>query len=68
MYHAGALEVDYGPDFLGYASIAADKKIRCVVPTQPSRPSEAAAAMRELVEGLGGNCGECRCCPLGRGD
>jgi len=65
MQYQDALIVDHGPNFIGQA-FKTDKGIVCAIPRQLLPRSAASAAMRELVEGLGGNCGECRNCPVGR--
>lgn len=65
MLHRDALIVDYGPTFLGLAT-KIDKEIVCVVPCQRKSRSRAKALMRELVEDLGGKCGGCPNCPLGK--
>lgn len=67
MLYKDALIVDYGPGFLGLAH-KIDEGIVCVVPHQLNPRGTGASVMRELVEGLGGNCGECRGCPLGIDD
>ncbi|MFD3814941.1 hypothetical protein ACFWRZ_07735 [Streptomyces rubiginosohelvolus] len=64
MLYQDALIVDYGPNFAGQA-LKTDKGIVCVIPRQLHPRTAASTAMRELVEGLGGNCGECRNCPVG---
>lgn len=65
MMHRDALIVDFGSQFLGHA-FRIDNEIVCVVPEHAQTSQTAAAAMRELVRGLGGTCGECRDCPLGQ--
>lgn len=67
MLYRDALIADYGPNFAGQA-LKLDEGIVCIVPRQLLPRSAANAVMRELVEGLGGNCGECRNCPVGSGD
>lgn len=67
MLYRDALIVDYGPGFYGQAT-KTDEGIVCVVPGQLAPHSADAGLMRELVENLGGNCGECRNCPLGNRD
>lgn len=67
MLYGDALIADHGPNFMGQA-LKLDKGIVCVIPPQLQPHSAASAAMRELVEGIGGNCGECRNCPVGRSD
>lgn len=65
MKHNGALIVDYGPKFDGSA-VRTDEGIVCVVPSQIRARPEAQASMRELVRDLGGECGHCLNCPMGR--
>lgn len=65
MLYGDALIGDYGPDFFGQV-LKVNKGIVCVVPRQLESRSAVRVAMRELVEGLGGSCGECRNCPIGR--
>lgn len=65
MQHNGALIVDYGSKFDGSA-VRTDSGIVCVVPIQIRTRPEAQASMRELVRDLGGECGHCPNCPLGR--
>lgn len=65
MLYGDAFIADYGPKFKGQA-LKLDDRIVCVVPPQLRPRSTAGAVMRELVEGLGGSCGECRNCPVGR--
>lgn len=67
MLYIGALIVDYGPGFQGQAT-KGDKGIVCAVPGQPNNRIEVRNMMRELVRGLGGECGNCRLCPSGRDD
>jgi hypothetical protein len=67
MLQEGALIVDYGPDFHGTA-LKTDIGIVCVIPRQLQPHSEDGSVLRELVQGLGGNCGQCDGCPLGRQD
>lgn len=67
MLYGDAFIADYGPDFKGQA-LKIDEGIVCVVPRQAQPRSAAGDAMRELVEGLGGNCGQCRNCPIGSSD
>lgn len=67
MLYGDALIGDYGAQFLGQA-LKIDKGIVCVIPRQMQTHSTVRTAMRELVGGLGGNCGECRNCPIGRSD
>jgi hypothetical protein len=61
----GALIVDYGPKFDGSA-VRTNNGIVCVVPVQAGIRPEVRASMRELVRDLGGECGHCPTCPLGR--
>lgn len=63
--HTDALIVNYGDAFLGHV-FKLDRKIVCVVPSNPRDPEQAASAMRELVDAVGGDCGTCRSCPLGQ--
>lgn len=65
MLYRDALIADYGPNFKGQA-LKLDNGIVCVVPRQLRPQSTESTVMRELVEGLGGNCGECRACPVGQ--
>lgn len=65
MQYSEPLIVDYGPQFLGH-SLLVDERIVCVVPRQLDTDSTASAALEEMVRGLGGNCGACRNCPIGR--
>jgi hypothetical protein len=65
MLQKGALIVDYGPGFLGQAT-KIDSGIVCVVPSQRKSRTRAKALMRELVQDLGGECGACLNCPLGK--
>lgn len=67
MLYGDALIADHGPNFRGQA-LKLDNGIVCVIPRQLQSRSAASAVMRELVEGLGGDCGECRNCPVGRSD
>lgn len=67
MLHRGALIVDYGPRFLGIAT-KIDDGIACVVSGRRESRVRARALMRELVEDLGGDCGGCPDCPLGKQD
>lgn len=67
MLYGDAFIADYGPTFIGQA-LKVDNRIVCVVPRQLSAQGADRSAMRELVEGLGGSCGECRNCPVGRND
>lgn len=60
----GALIADYGPGFLGQA-VKVDNGIVCVIPCQWGR-IEVQDTMRALVNGLGGKCGGCQDCPLGK--
>jgi len=65
MQYSEPLIVDYGPRFLGH-SFLVDKGIVCVIPRQITAGTSGAAAMREAVRDLGGECGGCRNCPLGQ--
>lgn len=65
MQYSEPLIVDYGPRFFGH-SFLVDKGIVCVIPQQLTVRSPEAAAMRETVRDLGGECGGCRNCPIGR--
>lgn len=65
MQYSEPLIVDYGPKFLGH-SFLVDKRIVCVIPRQLKADSTASAALKEMVTGLGGNCGACRKCPFGQ--
>lgn len=65
MLYRDALIVDYGPGFSGQATMV-DQGIVCVVPDRCEASSEARGVMRELVERLGGDCGRCQNCPVGR--
>jgi hypothetical protein len=65
MLYRDALIVDYGPKFDGTA-VLVDEGIVCVVPSQARARPEVQASMRELVRDLGGECGQCRDCPIGR--
>lgn len=65
MLQRDALIVDYGPRFNG-AAVRTGEGIVCVVPIQARDRPEVQASMRELVRDLGGECGRCRHCPLGR--
>lgn len=65
MLHSDPLIVDNGPKFLGQALKVGDG-IVCVVPKQLNRRPEARASMRKMVKSLGGDCGECLNCPLGK--
>lgn len=65
MLQIDALIVDYGPKFAGTA-VRTDQGIVCVVPRQIRDRPEAGAAMADLVRDLGGECGRCQHCPLGR--
>lgn len=67
MLQQDVLIVDYGPVFHGTA-LKTDKGIVCVIPRQLHPRSEAGNVLRELVQGLGGNCGQCNGCPLGSQD
>jgi len=64
MMQNDALIADYGPGFLGQAT-KVDDGIVCVIPCQWER-IEVRETMRELVQGLGGECGGCQDCPLGK--
>jgi hypothetical protein len=64
MMQEGALIADYGPGFLGQA-VKVDNGIVCVIPCEWGRV-EVRATMRDLVQGLGGKCGGCQGCPLGK--
>lgn len=64
MQYSKPLIVDYGPNFFGH-SFLVDKGIVCVIPHQLTARSSGAAAMREAVQSIGGECGGCRNCPLG---
>ncbi|MER6098420.1 hypothetical protein ABT154_21680 [Streptomyces sp. NPDC001728] len=63
MQKTDALIVDYGPVFHGTA-LKTDDGIVCVIPRQLRR-DEDGTVLKELVEGLGGRCGQCAGCPLG---
>jgi len=65
MLYNDALIVDYGPGFLGQAA-KIDTGIVCVVPRQLRSRNLAKASMRKLVADLGGRCGGCSNCPLGK--
>lgn len=65
MLYNDALIVDYGPGFLGHA-MKIDKGIVCVIPQQLQYRTLAQASMRKLVADLGGVCGGCSNCPLGK--
>ena len=65
--HNDVLMVDYGPAFDGTA-VRTGEGIVCVVPIQIRERPQARASMRELVRDLGGECGHCTNCPLGRED
>ncbi|MEV4970634.1 hypothetical protein [Streptomyces scopuliridis] len=67
MLYNEALIVDYGPQFLGSA-VRVDSGILCVIPRQQHTRVASASAMREMVRGLGGDCGDCGKCPLGQAD
>ncbi|WP_328941592.1 hypothetical protein OG259_07915 [Streptomyces sp. NBC_00250] len=64
MLKTDALIVDYGPTFHGTALKTGDG-IVCVIPRQLQSPDEEGDVLREMVEGLGGRCGQCAGCPLG---
>ncbi|GHB56083.1 hypothetical protein GCM10010331_49980 [Streptomyces xanthochromogenes] len=66
MRYRDALIDDYGPTFQGQV-FTVDDGIVCVVPRQLLTSGADPAAMREMVRGHGGDCGECRNCPLGSG-
>jgi hypothetical protein len=66
MQQRGALIADYGPAFQGQAN-KVDGGIVCVIPSQWER-TEVQETMRDLVIGLGGECGSCQGCPLGLPD
>jgi hypothetical protein len=65
MQYSEPLIVDYGPKFLGHGFLV-DDRIVCVIPRQLNPDSAEAAALPEMVRGLGGNCGDCHNCPLGQ--
>ncbi|MGW8679558.1 hypothetical protein ACWGNN_00565 [Streptomyces sp. NPDC055817] len=65
MLHRDAVIADYGPAFAGFA-LKVDGTIVCVVPPQLNSRPEVAVSMRQQVRELGGDCGECRNCPIGR--
>lgn len=67
MLQRDAIVVDYGPKFDGTAVRTGDG-IVCVVPVQIEQRPEVQASMRELVRDLGGECGHCTSCPMGRVD
>ncbi|MFH8627823.1 hypothetical protein ACH4A8_39050 [Streptomyces vietnamensis] len=67
MLQQDVLTVDYGPAFHGTA-LKTDTGIVCVIPRQLDPRSKAGNVLRELVQGLGGNCGQCNGCPLGSQD
>jgi hypothetical protein len=54
---------DYGPSFSGH-TFKVDDGIVCVIPDRPERQRAVAASMRQLVRAVGGDCGECRRCPI----
>lgn len=64
MLQKGALIADYGPGFQGQVT-KVDDGIVCVIPRQWDR-TEVQQTMRDLVQGLGAECGGCQNCPLGR--
>ncbi|RPK56141.1 hypothetical protein EES43_24175 [Streptomyces sp. ADI96-02] len=64
MQYSEPLIVDYGPKFLGH-SFLVDNGIVCVIPRQLTAQNSGSEAMRAAVRDLGGECGECRNCPLG---
>ncbi|MFK0182500.1 hypothetical protein ACIQVR_41860 [Streptomyces xanthochromogenes] len=66
MLYKDALIGDYGPHFRGQA-FKVDTEIVCVVPRQVEARKGNRELLRELVQGLGGNCDECRNCPVGNG-
>jgi hypothetical protein len=66
MRYRDALIDDYGPAFQGEV-FKVDDGIVCVVPRQLLTRDADLEVMRELVRGLGGDCGECRNCPIGSG-
>jgi hypothetical protein len=65
MLYKDALIVDYGSSFQGEA-LMSDEGIVCVIPRHLYARNDDGKIMRELVEGVGGNCGECRGCPWSR--
>lgn len=65
MQQNDALIVDYGPKFYG-AAARTDKGIVCVVPIHARDSPQVQASLQELVKDLGGECGRCQNCPLGR--
>ena len=67
MLQEDAIVVDYGPKFDGTA-VRTGSGIVCVVPSQIRQRPEAQASMRELVQDLGGECGHCPFCPMGKKD
>ncbi|WP_327160476.1 hypothetical protein [Streptomyces zaomyceticus] len=64
MLQQDVLIVDYGPVFHGTA-LKTDTGIVCVIPRQLQPTDGDGAVLKELVEGLGGRCGQCTGCPLG---
>lgn len=67
MLQEDAIVVDYGPKFDGTA-VRTEDGIVCVVPVQIRQSPQAQASMQELVRDLGGECGHCPFCPLGKED
>lgn len=65
MQYREPLIVDYGPSFIGQ-SVLVDEGVVCVVSSRLDPRSEESSSLREMVEMLGGNCGDCRNCPLGQ--
>lgn len=58
------LKTDAGPEFAGWAG-AVDGRMICVAPRDFDESDEAKRSMREIVRRSGGDCEECRGCPLG---
>jgi hypothetical protein len=67
MQQEDAIVVDYGPKFDGTA-VRTENGIVCVVPVQIQQSPQAQASMREMVRDLGGECGHCASCPMGKED
>jgi len=65
LVHGKLRAADYGPRFNGWVS-RTPTGLACVAPPTYEQDPRVRAIMRELVEREGGDCGQCRGCPIGK--
>lgn len=58
---------DHGPLFLGLAVIVSGRLV-CVAAPSYKKDPVVQRTVRTMVRRLGGDCGTCRNCPIGRDD